>query len=77
MIEAELIKELDAATLQLNLWWGNKKDCPYPKKLQDKVSFLRGYLTAIKNLKNNDEVEIVRRRVQGEYYYAGRFVSKV
>ncbi len=55
MTEEWLIKELDAATKQLNIWWnGVAKADSLPRKLQCKIMFLRGYLGAIRNQKDEE-----------------------
>lgn len=78
MTEAFLIKELDAATNQLNLWWKNKiKEGTFPKKLENRIKFLRGYLKAIKLQKDEAEMDRILTRIKGEYWGDTGFISKL
>lgn len=61
MTEETIQRELASTETQLRMWWINKiPETSYPKKLANKIKFLRGYLVAIKNLKNDD---LVRSKV--------------
>lgn len=78
MTEEFLIKELDTATRQLKVWWNNKiPKYSYPKKLTNKINFLKAYLKALKLQKDENEIQRVLRRLQGDYWKIDRFVSKL
>jgi hypothetical protein len=75
--EEWLIKELEQAKLALNLWWKNAvKENSYPKKLENRILFLRGYIKAVRLLKNEKEVTRIAKEAQQQYANLGIFRSK-
>lgn len=64
MTEDQIVHDLAASQIQLRTWWENKiPENSYPKKLANKIKFLRGYLGAIQSLKKDDVVADVVNRM--------------
>lgn len=76
MTEEMLIRELDSTTKQLKIWWANKipKDS-YPKKLANKINFLKAYLRAMRLLKDDQHVKKAINDVLGRNPLGGRYIS--
>ena len=78
MTETELIKELDVAVKQLNMWWKSVvKPDSLPSRLEGKIRFLKAYLKAKKLLQDDKEVARIAKRLKEEYYGFGYFRSKL
>lgn len=71
MTNQKLIKEMDAAYQQLELYRNNRHLSSVPKHLANKIAYLRSYAMAVYNLEKltrENRVESVAKRLQEQYF---------
>lgn len=67
--EADVKRELDIAIQRMKTWWMEKIPAnSYPKKLYGKIQYLKAYLEAYKNVKNETKVNEVIKNLKLALY---------